>query len=191
MSRPPRAREPLREAALRLFVEGGIHATGVREIARSAGVTEAAVYRHWKNKDDLVVQLYHDHLVEVVALIDEAIATKPGLHDRLLAATVAAYALYDAKPLVFRFILFAQHEMAARVDPSWRMPQDVVALMIRDAIAAGESRGDPQLLSAAALGIFLQTATSVIYGRLPGPLSRHAAAVADLIYAAVTAKPSK
>ena len=40
----------------------------------------------------------------------------------------------------------------------------------------------------AALGIFLQAATFVIYGRLPGPLSRHAAAVAALIGTALAGR---
>lgn len=46
------------------------------------------------------------------------------------------------------------------------------------AVARGEARGEPVQVAAALVGIFLQTATFVLYGRLPGPLSRYAEPVA-------------
>ena len=49
-----------------------MHATGIREIAKHAGCSEAALYRHWSNKEQLVTDLFKEHLAEVVALIDSA-----------------------------------------------------------------------------------------------------------------------
>ncbi len=42
----------------------------------------------------------------------------------------------------------------------------------------GEASGDPALLAAMVIGIFLETAVFAIYGRLPGPLLRYAKPVA-------------
>jgi AcrR family transcriptional regulator len=177
MPRPTKAREPLRQAALERFVELGIHGAGIREIARHAGCSEAALYRHWTSKEELVRSLFVEHLAEVVTALDDAIASDRTLPGQVAAACRACYRLYDEQPLVFRFVLLVQHELAHLLPPGLRMPQDVVADLVRAAIARGEARGDPVLLSAALVGVFLQTAVYVLYGRLPGPLSQHVEAV--------------
>ncbi len=186
MGRPPKAREPLRQAALELFVEQGVHATGVRDIARHAGVSEAALYCHWANKEDMVHSLFTEHLAEVVARIEAAIAAESTLETQVLAACRACYRLYDEQPLVFRFVLLVQHELASQLPPHLRMPQDVVIDMIRRAAARGEigaragTDADPVLMSAALIGTFLETAIYVGNGRLPGPLLQHAEGVSRI-----------
>ena len=176
MSRPTIAKEPLRQAALALFVEKGVHGASIRDIAKGAGVSEAALYRHWANKDALVLALYCEHLAEVTALLDAAIHGKilvAAIHD----ATAAAFALYDREPLVFRFVLHIQHGVANLMPPGLRTPHDVVIDLVRAAIARGEVVGDPVLLGGCLVGLFLQTATYVQYGRIPGPLAAHTTAV--------------
>lgn len=179
MSRKPRARDPLRRAALELFVERGIHAAGIREIARHAGCSEAALYRHWPSKEALVQELFRAHLDDVRAQIEGALASCPDTPGRIRAACAAAFSLYDRDPLVFRFVLLVQHDLAMTLPADLRMPQDAVVDLVRDAAQRGETKGDPALLGAALVGIFLQTATGVLYGRLPGPLSRHVEAVSS------------
>ena len=126
MSRPPRAREPLRQAALQLFVENGIHATGIREIAKHANCSEAALYRHWANKDALIGSLFEEHLAEVVALLDDAIASTSGFAGKLRASVQAAFDLYDSQPMVFRFVLLVRYELAEHIPDDARMPQDII-----------------------------------------------------------------
>jgi AcrR family transcriptional regulator len=177
MPRPPLARAPLRQAALRLFVEQGFHATGIRDIARAAGVSEAALYRHWSGKDELALDLFTEHLGEVTTLLDLAIGSRPPAQ-AVAAATRACLDLYDREPLVFRFVLMVEHDLARRLPADRRMPQDVIADLARAAAAAGGVKEDPGRLSAFLIGLFLQTASYALYGRLPGPLASHADAVA-------------
>jgi AcrR family transcriptional regulator len=179
MARPPKARVPLKQAALELFVEQGVHATGIRDIAKHAGCSEAALYRHWKNKDDLVVNLFTEHLAEVRGLLEQAIASGTALDAKVHAASKACYKLYDEQPQVFRFVLLVQHELSRTLPHDLRMPQDVIADMAKEAIRRGEAKGDPVQLAAAVIGIFLETAVFVLYGRLSGPLSRYAEPVAE------------
>ncbi len=178
MARPPKARVPLKLAALQLFVERGVHATGIREIAKHAGCSEAALYRHWSNKDDLVDKLFREHLVEVTDLLSAAIAAEATIPAKIEAAVRACYKLYDEQPLVFRFVLLVQHEVSKNIDGEQRMPHDVVIELAEAAKKAGEAKGDAVVLAAALIGVFLQTATYVLYGRLPGPLSAYAKTVA-------------
>lgn len=179
MSRPPRARQPIKDAALELFVTQGVHATGIREIAKQAGCSEAALYRHWTNKEDLVSSLFREHIGEVVDRLSAALESESDFESRIRAATAAAYQLYDEQPLVFRFVLLVRHEQVEFLRTERpRMPQDVLTELI---VSKVQDERRAKLLAAAAMGIFLQTAEFVVYGRLDGPLGTYADDVSDLV----------
>ena len=57
--RGPHTRKQILDASLRLFSERGFARTTVRDIARQAGITDAAIYYHFESKRDLL-----DALVE-------------------------------------------------------------------------------------------------------------------------------
>jgi AcrR family transcriptional regulator len=177
MARPPKARLPLKLAALELFVEQGVHGTGIRDIAKHAGCSEAALYRHWANKEALVTALFREHLGDVRTILEAAISGETAFEDKVRAACRACYKLYDEQLQVFRFVLLVQHELAKSLPSDLRMPQDVVTDLIKAAVASGdlrrEAKGEEALMAAAVIGIFLETAVFVLYGRLPGPLSRY------------------
>jgi AcrR family transcriptional regulator len=50
----------IREAALSCFARLGYEGTRVRHIADEAGVSEAALYRHWKSKEELAASVFAD-----------------------------------------------------------------------------------------------------------------------------------
>ncbi|MGN9844057.1 TetR/AcrR family transcriptional regulator [Nonomuraea sp. H19] len=62
-------RTRIQEVALRLFTEQGYEATSLREIAEELGVTKAALYYHFKTKDDIVSSLVELRLAEVEKLL--------------------------------------------------------------------------------------------------------------------------
>jgi len=51
-------RQLLLEVAMRTFSEKGLSNTSLKEIAAEAGVTHGALYWHFKNRDELLKQLY-------------------------------------------------------------------------------------------------------------------------------------
>ncbi|WP_336206435.1 TetR/AcrR family transcriptional regulator [Nonomuraea sp. LPB2021202275-12-8] len=62
-------RTRIQEIALELFIEQGYEATSLREIAEKLGVTKAALYYHFKTKDDIVASLAELRVVEVEELL--------------------------------------------------------------------------------------------------------------------------
>ncbi|MFI5533700.1 TetR/AcrR family transcriptional regulator [Kitasatospora sp. NPDC051853] len=62
------------EVALELFSEQGYQETSLREIADRLGVTKAALYYHFKTKDDIV----HGIIEQAASPIDEVIAWGEG-----------------------------------------------------------------------------------------------------------------
>jgi AcrR family transcriptional regulator len=63
-------RARIQQVAVELFTEHGYEGTSLREIAERLGVTKAALYYHFKSKEDIIQSLVEDYL----ALMDELIS---------------------------------------------------------------------------------------------------------------------
>jgi AcrR family transcriptional regulator len=62
-------RSRAQRVALELFAEQGYEKTSLREIAERLGVTKAALYYHFKSKEDIVHSFTDDYVAEIDALI--------------------------------------------------------------------------------------------------------------------------
>ena len=65
-------RSRVQAVALELFAEQGYEKTSLREIAERLGVTKAALYYHFKSKEDIVHSLTDDYFAEIDDLLDWA-----------------------------------------------------------------------------------------------------------------------
>lgn len=65
-------RERIRTVALELFAEQGYEKTSLREIAERLQVTKAALYYHFKTKEDIVTSLFTDVQAEVEKILEWA-----------------------------------------------------------------------------------------------------------------------
>ena len=65
-------RARVQKVALELFAEQGYEKTSLREIAERLGVTKAALYYHFKSKEDIVHSFTDDYFAELDALLDWA-----------------------------------------------------------------------------------------------------------------------
>lgn len=63
-------REQIRDVALELFAEQGYEKTSLREIAERLGVTKAAVYYHYRTKEEILESLFSDLLGGVEEIVD-------------------------------------------------------------------------------------------------------------------------
>jgi AcrR family transcriptional regulator len=71
-------RARIQSIALELFAEQGYERTSLREIAERLGVTKAALYYHFKSKEDIVRSFTEDHFTRLDALIEWATQQPPG-----------------------------------------------------------------------------------------------------------------
>jgi AcrR family transcriptional regulator len=62
-------RAKIQQVAVELFTEHGYEGTSLREIAERLDVTKAALYYHFKSKEDIVGSLVEDYYGQVDALI--------------------------------------------------------------------------------------------------------------------------
>ena len=68
----PGTRNRIQQVAIELFTEHGYEATSLREIAEHLGVTKAALYYHFKSKDEIVQSLVDDQGALIEKLIEWA-----------------------------------------------------------------------------------------------------------------------
>jgi AcrR family transcriptional regulator len=116
------AQTPVVEAALVLFAEHGVAGTSLQMIADAIGVTKAAVYHHYKTKDEIVLAVGTVILTRLDAAVTAAEAERSRARAReLLVAEMIDLAVERRRvagvlqrdPVMLRFL--EEHEPFRRV----------------------------------------------------------------------------
>ncbi|MCX4748263.1 TetR/AcrR family transcriptional regulator [Kitasatospora sp. NBC_01287] len=175
--------------ALELFSEQGYEKTSLREIADRLGVTKAALYYHFKTKDDIV----HGIVATMAAPIDETIAWgeqqtwSPAVRDELVRRFAAG--MTERIPLL-RF--FHENQPALRESPAGLEFKARMAAMARLVHGPGASfddrlRATMALFSVNSAFFLLKNDTEDASGCQPhGGGSDHAATLDDAVAGALT-----
>ncbi len=165
-------RDTIKAEALRLFAERGVDAVSVQDIATACAMAKPNLYAHFKSKDDLVRELFEEGYREYGRLMSDAVAAPAPFRVKLDRMVRLICALHDEDSLRFRFILMSQHSNLASIQLGAANPVEIVLALAAAAMAAGEiPRRDPELVAAAIIGLVVQPATFLQYGRLRAPLS--------------------
>jgi AcrR family transcriptional regulator len=188
MPRSAGVKTKVERAAVDLFAVNGFDGVSVADIAAAAGVSQGALYRHYRSKEELGWALFSAAYLRTGEALDR-IRTGEAEFDAAVTAMIAHFcALYDEDPALFRFMLITQHGFLPRIPSGSRTPVDAVADLVGDAVSKNRLRPiDPALGAAVVMGVILQSATFHIYGRLSGSLSTRAPALARAAIAAVMA----
>jgi AcrR family transcriptional regulator len=115
-------RARIQQVALELFAEQGYERTSLREIAERLGVTKAALYYHFKSKEDIVRSFTEDYFCRLDALIAWGADQPPGpatareVLDRYIAIVMESGA-------VFRFLERNQATIHGTEDGKHRFTQ--------------------------------------------------------------------
>lgn len=174
-------------AAMDLFAARGVDGVSIADIAAAAGISQGALYRHYRSKDELASQLFAAAYRRTGAELAAIVAGSRGFADRVGAMIAHFCALYDRDAALFRFMLLAQHELLPAMSDD-AAPVAAIEKAVGEAIQAGEiATDDVAVATAAIMGIVLQTALFHVYGRVTGPLGPRAPALARAAIAAVKA----
>ncbi len=129
-------RQRIQEIALDLFTDHGYEATSLREIAERLGVTKAALYYHFKTKEDIVASLMEDRVHAMEELLAWGRGLPPGPESR--EAIVRRYAAeMDAMNhhKVMRFM--ERNQTALRDHPKSEHARDLILGIIELITPAG------------------------------------------------------
>ncbi|MFG2498713.1 TetR/AcrR family transcriptional regulator [Streptomyces sp. NPDC048441] len=96
-------RQRIQDVALELFAEQGYEKTSLREIAERLDVTKAALYYHFKTKEDILTSIFEDLTRPIDALVEWGKEQPRTLEIKRTILTRYSEILTNAAPL-FRFM---------------------------------------------------------------------------------------
>ncbi len=141
-------RQRLCEAAERLFAEHGTEAVTIRQLAAAIGVSPMTPYRYFKDKDAILAAVRARGFDRHAEALERACRETPP--DRRAAAIGAAYVRFalenpEAYKLMFDIRQASEADYPELVRAGARSRR-TMTLHLRDQIAAGALKGDPELI---------------------------------------------
>jgi len=116
-------------AARALFRHKGFEATTAQEIADAAGVASGTVFTYAKTKDDLLIMVFHDEILEVVERAYDAARREHELLDQVVAFFETLVA-YHERDLPLARLLMRQLGYVSSVDQR-EMVIDLMTILLR------------------------------------------------------------
>ncbi|MBA4865064.1 TetR/AcrR family transcriptional regulator [Streptomyces sp. PSKA54] len=138
----PDAARRLLVAAVEAFAERGYHATTTRDIAGRAGMSPAALYIHYKTKEELlhrISRIGHEKALEVLQTASDREGTPAERLSGAVQSFVRWHASQHTTARVVQYELDALGpEARAEIVALRRRTDDVVRGIINDGVQAGE-----------------------------------------------------
>jgi AcrR family transcriptional regulator len=167
-----KTKELIARTALLLFVEKGITETTIRDIASAAGIAEGTLYRHYESKDQLAWELFSTNYLAFARELDRLQQDYDNLRDKLAAMIRQFCAFFDRDPVLFSYLLLAQHAQLKKVTPEMQTAVTVLQKVIARGMARGEvPEMEVELAAAMVLGVVLEVAVFKAYDRITQDLS--------------------
>ena len=176
-------RDRLIASTIRLVCESGVGAATTRAIAREAGVTEGAIYRHYRSKEELSWHAYK-RIVEEMIHDKQTLASSDSSIPRKLREWIRlTYAYFDDHPQAFTYVLLMPPPPA---ESDWQITTQQGRLfteLMEQARAAGQIRDiASELATSHFTGVMLNVPRLINEGTLEGPASRYIDDVADSVW---------
>jgi AcrR family transcriptional regulator len=167
LSKGERTRQRLLQLAVERFGERGYRATSVSEIARAAGLTQAAAYAYFESKRALFFAALDADASSLVLDARASVERSPVI-DAPLDLLVALFDGVDRHPLARRVLAGEETEIRVFPEllelPAIRGATQVLIGRLRDGQARGEVRDDidPVLVGAGIEAILLSILAAVV-----------------------------
>jgi AcrR family transcriptional regulator len=180
----------LMEAAVRLIAGKGLKAATVRSIAREAGVTEAALYRHYASKEDLYVDVYTRLVTEMIEAKRAVASSNAPARDKLKDWIRVSYDFFDRHPDAFTFVLLTPHDFPESQRAIATIQGGVFMDMVKQAQATGQMKPIPAELALSHFtGLMLNVPRLINEGTLEGPASKYVDDVMDAVWQLLGIEP--
>lgn len=152
----PSQKESIRRAAVDCFAKRGYDGTRVRQIAERAGVSDAAIYRHYASVEALAQELFAQYFGAYARQLADAASNGTTSH-RLRRVIRTTLAFYRADPAAAIFILVRQDTFLPKLPAGTVFPLEIVERVIESGQQHQELRaGQSNLLAAIFLGCVLR-----------------------------------
>jgi AcrR family transcriptional regulator len=159
-------KDRIKREAMRLFVEHGVDAVSMRDIAEAVGMKAPSLYAHFRSRDELIGDLFHASYTEYGRQLAQAAAGPGDFRQQLEAMIRVICALHAEDELLFNFLLLTQHGFLRQFPATGDNPVEIICRRVAAAMQAGEiPAGNATLIAGALIGVIVQNATFKLYGR--------------------------
>lgn len=169
-------------AALKLFVDKGIHATTIKDIARRGGVSEGALYRHFKSKEELAFHIFTVNLNDFTMRLAAAVGAGRSIQEKVRLYIKTCFEAYESDRELFDYLIVSEHRELDKFPATHRHPGHVAIELMEKAIAAGEVRNmDPVVGASVLLGSVMRLCVSRAWGAIERDLKGEIDVVTDIL----------
>jgi AcrR family transcriptional regulator len=147
VSAPTETRERVLAAALGCIEREGLAATTVEDVARSASVSRATIYRHFPGgREQLVSETVTWEVARFFARVEETVAREPDLAARLRLALASGHRALDDHALLHRLLRTEPEAVLTELSIATDLVLELIIAYLVDQLgveqAAGRARAD-------------------------------------------------
>lgn len=150
------------KSALELFAEKGYDGTTINDIAKTAGVTPGAIYRHFTSKEELGKVIFETLIGNYSGELVDILNNSKDLNERIKRTVHLTYSYYEKHPAAVCFALKSQHNFWEKLSEGIIHPH----LLFNRIVSEGLQTGDIKQGTSVVLG-------GVFTGALVEPLTFH------------------
>jgi AcrR family transcriptional regulator len=186
--KPDTKRPVIIRAATSLFARQGVDATSMRDIAEAAGVREAAIYRHFRGKEELAREIFLSWYRWYTDELQQSVHGSGTVLDQLRG--IVRHEFAAATNHGEAFVYFCENELrfVGDLPPEVMSVRKVLTLFISSGQGRGEIRaGDPKLLADMLSGALCAAALAWLRARRRRPLSVQLAEVVETCWRMIAA----
>ncbi len=106
-------RNKIIEAAVEVFADKGFFGARVSEIAEAAGVADGTIYLYFKSKDDILISLFEEKMLEIVRQLQDILSEHEDPDDKLKRYIIEHLKLVAGQPKLMQ-VLTVELRQSAR-----------------------------------------------------------------------------
>jgi AcrR family transcriptional regulator len=130
-------RDKILLASLKLFSEKGIRETTIKDIAKEVGITEGAIYRHFKSKDEIVLGLFGAYSEEFYRRLEKAVRFEGSFRERFMGTVKAFLGFCFENPSAFKYLDLFHYLRSEEVKNFSPLPKDAILELVEEGIRHG------------------------------------------------------
>ena len=180
-------RELILDAAIRVLAEQGFQKTKVRDIAKAAGVADGTIYLYFKNKDDLLIQLFEYVIAQVFDFFRDSLRDCSNSEEKLFKFIFTHLHFVEKEVVVSYVLTVVMRESTTFIkDYKNKFFHDYLS-MLRSIIEEGVREGlfskdvDPLFVSRIIFGILDEVSLAWLLSKRRRKLTRRAGEVFSFI----------
>ncbi|MEZ6317624.1 MAG: TetR/AcrR family transcriptional regulator [Phycisphaerales bacterium] len=174
---------------MRLVAKQGPDAS-VRAIAKEAGLSEGALYRHYDSREALLGAVFIELIEPMIAHKEGLVAMRAPIDDRLREWVRSTYDQFDKDPNGFAFTFLTNHDLSDKYTQIAGRQSGLLKELLRQGQAEGRVRDmSIDLAAGMFVGLLLSVPERILRGILPAPAKDYTDEIAQAVWRCLGSAP--